>query len=114
MIEKSRITPNLKNRVEKAVEHSVMDYSIEFPALGQYRTSNELRKKGVSVSGSDVRSIWLRHYLENLKNRLKALEAKVARDGIQLTDEQIAALERKKHDDEACGEIETAHSGYLG
>jgi transposase InsO family protein len=68
----------------------------------------------VFVSGSGVRSIWLRHDLENFKKRLKALEAKVARDGIQLTDEQIAALERKKHDDEACGEIETAHPGYLG
>jgi transposase InsO family protein len=91
-----------------------MDYAIEFPAHGQHRTSNELRKKGVFVSGSGVRSIWLRHDLENFKKRLKALEAKVARDGIQLTDEQIAALERKKHDDEACGEIETAHPGYLG
>ena len=26
----------------------------------------------------------------------------------------LAALERKKQDDEACGEIETAHPGYLG
>ncbi len=31
-----------------------------------------------------------------------------------LTDAQIAALEKKAHDDEACGEIETAHPGYLG
>lgn len=114
LIEKSRRSPNLKNRVEEAVEQAVMDYAIEFPAHGQHRTSNELRKKGVFVSGSGVRSIWLRHDLENFKKRLKALEAKVARDGIQLTDEQIAALERKKHDDEACGEIETAHPGYLG
>ena len=114
LIEKSRRTPNIKNRVEEAVEQAVMDYAIEFPAHGQHRTSNELRKKGVFVSGSGVRSIWLRHDLENFKKRLKALEAKVARDGIQLTDEQIAALERKKHDDEACGEIETAHPGYLG
>lgn len=45
---------------------------------------------------------------------MAALEAKVARDGIVLTDSQIAALERKKHDDEACGEIETHHPGYLG
>ncbi len=114
LIEKSRRSPNLKNRVEEAVEQAVMYYAIEFPAHGQHRTSNELRKKGVFVSGSGVRSIWLRHDLENFKKRLKALEAKVARDGIQLTDEQIAALERKKHDDEACGEIETAHPGYLG
>ncbi len=114
LIEKSRRTPNIKNRVEEAVEQAVMDYAIEFPAHGQHRTSNELRKKGVFVSGSGVRSIWLRHDLENFKKRLKALEAKVARDGIELTDAQIAALERKKHDDEACGEIETAHPGYLG
>ncbi|OFE42905.1 IS481 family transposase, partial [Acinetobacter towneri] len=80
----------------------------------QHRTSNELRKKGVFVSGSGVRSIWLRHDLENFKKRLKALEAKVAQDGIELNDQQIAALERKHEDDVACGEIETAHPGYLG
>ena len=114
LIEKSRRSPNIKNRVEEAVEQAVIAYAVDFPAHGQHRTSNELRKKGVFVSGSGVRSIWLRHDLENFKKRLKALEAKVARDGIQLTDEQIAALERKKHDDEACGEIETAHPGYLG
>lgn len=38
----------------------------------------------------------------------------MARDGIELTDSQIAALERKASDDEACGQIETAHPGYLG
>jgi len=114
LIEKNRRNPNLKNRVEESVEQAVIAYAVDFPAHGQHRTSNELRKKGVFVSGSGVRSIWLRHDLENFKKRLKALEAKVARDGIQLTDEQIAALERKKHDDEACGEIETAHPGYLG
>ena len=66
------------------------------------------------VSGSGVRSIWLRHNLENFKKRLAALEEKVANDGIILSDAQVAALEKKKHDDEACGEIETAHPGYLG
>ncbi|MBL8286295.1 MAG: transposase family protein, partial [Acinetobacter johnsonii] len=39
---------------------------------------------------------------------------KVAQDGIELNDQQIAALERKHEDDVACGEIETAHPGYLG
>ncbi len=29
-------------------------------------------------------------------------------------DEQVAALERKKHDDEAFSKIQTAHPGYLG
>jgi len=68
----------------------------------------------VFVSGSGVRSIWVRNNLENFKKRLKALEEKVANDGIILNDAQVAALEKKKHDDEVCGEIETAHPGYLG
>lgn len=30
-----------------------------------------------------------------------------------LTEAQVIALEKKKHDDEACSEIETVHPGYL-
>jgi hypothetical protein len=50
---------------------------LDFPAHGQVRTSNELRKTGVFVSPSGVRSIWLRHGLACFKDRLKALEDKV-------------------------------------
>ena len=114
LINRSKRGANTKNRVDPAIEQSVVSYAIDFPAHGQHRTSNELRKQGVLVSGSGVRSIWLRNDLENFKKRLKALEAKVADDGIILSDAQVAALEKKKHDDEACGEIETHHPGYLG
>ncbi|CAI1057441.1 IS481 family transposase [Serratia entomophila] len=114
LINQSRRVPNLKNRADETTERAVMEYAVEFPAHGQHRTSNELRKKGVFISGSGVRSIWQRHDLENFRKRLKALEEKVAREGIVLTDVQIAALEKKAHDDEACSEIETAHPGYLG
>lgn len=114
LINKSRRVPNEKNRVDEATERAVTAYAVDQPAHGQVRVSNELRKTGIFVSPSGVRSIWLRHNLENFKKRLKALEAKVASEGIILSDEQIAALERKKQDDEACGEIETAHPGYLG
>lgn len=114
LINRNRRTPNIKNRVDEVIEQAVISYAIDFPAHGQHRTSNELRKRGVFVSGSGVRSIWLRHKLENFKGRLSALETKVANEGIELTDAQIAALERKHEDDVACGEIETAHPGYLG
>ncbi|WP_151707611.1 IS481 family transposase [Acinetobacter sp. TUM15064] len=114
LINRSRRTPNLKNRVDEQTEHAVIDFAIQYPAYGQHRTSNELRQIGIFVSGSGVRSIWLRHNLENFKKRLKALEMKVAQEGIQLNDQQIAALERKHEDDVACGEIETHHPGYLG
>ena len=114
LFDKSRRQPNLKNRVDEPTEQAVISHAIEFPAHGQLRVSNELRKAGVFVSPSGVRSIWLRHNLANFKDRLKALEAKVAEQGLILTESQVVALEKKKQDDEVCGEIETAHPGYLG
>lgn len=115
LFDKTRRVPNLANRVDDTTEQAVLTMAVEFPAYGQTRVSNELRKQGVFVSPSGVRSIWLRHDLANFKARLKALEAKVAADGgLILTEAQVQALEKKAQDDEACGEIETAHPGYLG
>ena len=114
LLQKNRRKPNLKNRVEEAVEQCVLDYAIEQPAHGQVRVSNELRKRGTFVSPSGVRSIWLRHELANFKQRLRALEKHVAATGAVLTEAQVVALEKKRDDDIACGEIETAYPGYLG
>jgi transposase InsO family protein len=114
LIEKDRRKPNLRNRVDEQTESAVVAYAVDFPAHGQVRASNELRKLGVFVSPSGVRSIWLRNELACFKDRLKALEKKVAEEGIVLTESQVQALERKKHDDEVSGEIETHHPGYLG
>lgn len=114
LLEKTRRKPNLKNRVESDTEQSVLDFAIEYPAYGQARASNELRKRGIFVSASGVRSVWVRHDLENFKKRLLALEKKSAEEGLVLTEAQVTALERKRDDDSACGEIETAHPGYLG
>lgn len=114
LLDANRRKPNLKNRVDEQIEQAVIAYAVDYPAHGQHRASNELRKQGVFVSGSGVRSVWVRHKLENFKLRLRALEAKVASEGLILTESQVMALEKKKLDDEACGEIDTAHPGYLG
>lgn len=114
LFDANRRVPNLKNRVDEATEKEVVDYAIEEPAHGQARTSNELRKRGVFVSPSGVRSIWLRHGLECFSKRLKALEKYSFDTGAVLTESQVQALENKKMDDVASGEIDTAHPGYLG
>ena len=114
LLEKSRRKPNLKNRVDPVIEKAVLKHALDEPAHGQTRASNELRKLGVFISPTGVRSIWLRHELGCFKDRLKYLEKHVAETGEVLTESQLQALERKQEEKEAHGEIETEHLGYLG
>jgi transposase InsO family protein len=115
LVQVDRRRPNHKNRVEEATEAAVVAFALGYPAYGQVRASNELRKQGVFISPTGVRWVWLRHDLASFKRRLVALERKMAESGgVVLTEAQVIALERKRDDDLACGEIETAHPGYLG
>lgn len=113
LYEISRSKPILKNRVDPEVEEAVVKMAFDYPAYGQQRVCNELRKQGIFVSAGGVRSVWQRHDLEVFDKRLKALEARMAQDGIILTEAQMIALERKQEKREALGEIETEHPGYL-
>ena len=121
LAEMTKRRPNLKNRVAPEVEEAVVAMAVEQPAWGQTRASNELKRRGIEVSPFGVRSIWIRHDLRTMKDRLKALEAKVAQasepvakqqpapqcgDGRRrrpvgrgvLTESQLAALEKAKAD----------------
>jgi len=96
LFNKSRRQPNLKNRVDDLTKQSVLTHAIDYPTHDQLWVSNELRKAaGVFVSPNGVRSICLRHGVANFKDPLKALESKVAEQGIILTETQIAALKKK-------------------
>jgi transposase InsO family protein len=112
--EKSRRKPCLKNRVAPEIEDAVVKKTFDYPAYGQVRLSNELRKEGVLISSGGVRSIWQRHNLETFKKRLRALEEKAAQEGIVYTEAQLQALEAAKRErEDHPDEIETQHPGYL-
>ena len=112
--ELSRRKPLLANRTPPEVEALILALSLEQPAFGQIRIANEVRQRGHSISPAGVRSVWQRHELETMKKRLKALEAKIAQEGLVLTESQLAALEKAKSEKEAHGEFESECPGYCG
>jgi len=100
------------NRVSDEVETAILDYSLRYPTHGCLRVAQELALQGVTVSSTGVRGVWSRHQLLTRHERLLRLEKTVREQQIELTDQQIALLERfspefrERH-------IETRHTGDL-
>jgi len=72
-----------------------------------------LRNRGVVLSPSGVRGVWLRNNIETCPKRLKSLSDKVSKENIILSDSQVVALERARPSKASHGAIETFYPGYL-
>src|SRR5262249_59135084 len=88
--------------------------ALEQPGWRKGRGGEGRERRGLSLPPAGVRCVWQGQDLTSMKRRLKALEAKVAQEGILLTETQIAALEKAKSDKEAHGEFESECPGYCG
>jgi transposase-like protein len=89
LLEKSRRSPRIGNRVAPEIEKKVLDHSLEYPTHGQVRVCNELKRQGIVVSAGGVRSIWMRHNLHIKALRLKRLERWAAENSGVLTESQV-------------------------
>lgn len=100
------------NRVSEEVEQAVLEYSLKHPTYGCLRAAQDLALSGVHVSSGGVRGVWSRHNLLHKHQRLLRLEQSVREKKLDLSDEQVRALERfspefrERH-------IETQHTGDL-
>lgn len=113
LLEQSRRSPRIGNRVPIEIEQKVLDYSLRYPTHGQTRTANELKLQGIMVSAGGIRSIWLRHNLQIKSLRLKRLEVWAAENTNVLTESQVKALEEAKEEWEVYGEVESPHPAFL-
>jgi len=100
------------NRVPAEIEAAVLAHALEHPCHGALRVEQELRLRGLQVSSGGVRGVWQRHALLTRHERLLRLEKATAERIMELTGEQVLALERfspefrERH-------IEAPHTGSL-
>jgi transposase InsO family protein len=100
------------NRVPAEIEEAVLAHALEHPCHGALRVEQELRLRGLQVSSGGVRGVWQRHGLLTRHERLLGLEKATAERTIELSREQVEALERFSPEFRA-RHIEAPHTGAL-
>ena len=93
LVEKKRApkNPNPK-RLAPEVEQQILALCLEWPTWGGPRIASELRLRGVNVSHSGVRGVWLRHGLARGHQRLLRLEKEAQKRTVTLSEEQMQLL----------------------
>ena len=106
------IPKSFPNETQAEVREAIIAMSIEHPAWGPLKVSDNLRLQGISVSPSTVRNIWIKEGLETRYKRILRFEEQHNGTEIDLTEDQIRLLEKanpcfkERH-------VESLYPGYL-
>lgn len=68
----SRRKPLLKNRVDAQIEQGVIELARSYPEWGRAKVAETLAARGLKISPSGVRCVWVRHGLETATRRRSA------------------------------------------
>lgn len=77
------------------VEEKILELSLEHPGWGCVRLSDWLKLEGISVSSPTVQRILIKHEMGSRYDRWLKLEERQASEGIELTGEQVAFIEKQ-------------------
>ncbi len=77
------------------VEEKILELSLEHPSWGCVRLSDWLKLEGISISSPTVQRILIKHEMGSRYDRWLKLEERQAGEGIELTGEQVAFIERQ-------------------
>ena len=93
LLDKPPIAKSMPSKTPPELEKQVIELSVEHPAWGKLRITDELALRGIQMAPATVRNIWVRNDLEKRYKRLLALEEKTAGKKVELTEEQIRLLD---------------------
>ena len=112
LIDKPPIPGPHPNEIPEDIKKRVIALSLEFPAFGQQRISDQLALESISVCPTTVRNIWMKANMETRYKRLLKLEESLAGKRIKLTESQIKLLE-KANPEYRERNVESHYPGYL-
>jgi transposase InsO family protein len=103
------------------VEEKIIEESLKHPSWGCVKLSDWLKLQGISVSSPTVQRILIKHKMGSVYERWMRLEQKHLDEGLELTAEQIARIEkynpcfRERHmESSRPGELLAQDTFYVG
>jgi transposase InsO family protein len=112
LIDRPPIPASHPNELPEETKQRILALSLEHPAFGQQRISDQLALEGVSVCPTTVRNVWLKEAMETKYKRLLILEEQAMTDGFELTEQQIRLIE-KANPEFAERHVESDYPGQL-